>query len=182
MYRVSWAVLLIFFFFCAINAQETEPQVNTEDTFLEEVPPGMRDRAVVLDISARLVEQDKVEVWNETHQRITIPGRPVGLKLVGSNIVVAVQFIPYLHRSSQNMLVAQGQIWVDIPDQGIRYQTTMQTIPFEFEEPIYFFPLGESADEASIEIMLTLRAYRNSGSNRTRTPRTRNNNRNNNSP
>jgi hypothetical protein len=185
MYRSSWApVLLLLFRLGAITAQEAGSTVSPagqganahEDPFLEEVPPGMRDRAVVLDINARIVEQNKVEVWNESHKRVTIPGRPVGLKLVGANIVVAIQFIPYLSRSRQNVLVAQGQIWVDIPNQGIRYQTTMQTIPLEFEEPVYFFPLGSSgrADEATIEIMLILRPYKNSGLNETGTAETEN--------
>jgi hypothetical protein len=39
----------------------------------------------------------------------------------------------------------------------------MQTIPLKFEEPIYFFPLGsaERDGEAYIEIMLTMRPYKN---------------------
>jgi hypothetical protein len=133
-----------------------------EDPFLSDAFPWLQERAVVLDIAARVVEQGKVEIWNESHQRVTLPGRPVDLKLVGSNVVVAVQFIPYLRRHGQNMLVAQGQIWLDVPNQGIRCQTTMQAIPVEFEEPIYFFPLGpaEQADDARIEIVLTMRPYK----------------------
>jgi hypothetical protein len=181
MQRPWVSVFLLLLVLSAASAQDRDGEsrppggtFNYED--IEELPLGLRARAVVLDINARIVEQDKVEVWNESHKKVTIPGRPVDLKLVGVNIVVAVQFIPYLRRSGSNVLVAQGQIWVDIPDQGIRYQTTMQTIPLEFDEPIYFFPLGPSgrADEASIEIMLTMRPYRNSGSNETGTAETKN--------
>lgn len=133
-----------------------------EDSFLPDMFPGLQERAVVLDIAARVIEQDKVEIWNESHQRITLPGRPVDLKLVGSNVVVAVQFIPYLRRRGQSMLVAQGQIWLDIPNRGIRCQTTMQAIPINFEEPIYFFPLGpaEQGEDARIEIKLTMHPYK----------------------
>ena len=138
---------------------------------IEEVIPGLRDQALILDINARVVEKNMVEIWNEVHKRVTIPGRPVGLKLVGANIVVAVQFIPYLRRRGPNVLVAQGQIWVDIPGRGMSYQTTMQTIPLEFEEPIYFFPLGDTKheDEAHIEIILTMRPYKNAASAETGT-------------
>jgi hypothetical protein len=134
-----------------------------EDASFQEMPPWLQDKAVVLDIAARVVEQDKAATWDEAHKRITIPGRPVGIKLAGANVVVAVQFTPFVRRHGQTVLVIQGQIWVDIPDQGIRYQTTMQTIPLEFEEPIYFFPLGpvERDGEAYIEIMLTMRPYKN---------------------
>jgi hypothetical protein len=142
--------------FLAANAA-----VIAQEPGLEELLPGLKDRAVVLDIVARVVEQNRQEVWNSVNSKVTIPGRPVGLKLVGANVVVAVQFTPYFRRNGRIMLVAQGQIWVDVPNEGIRYQTTMQTIPLELGERIYFFPLGsaDSPDEARIEIMLELRPY-----------------------
>jgi hypothetical protein len=142
----------LFFFTAHISAQEFS---------LEELLPRLKEQAVVLDITARVIEQDQEEVWNSADSRVTIPGRPVGLKLVGANIVVAAQFTPYLRRNGRNVLVAQGQIWVNIPDEGIRYQTTLQTIPLEFGEQIYFFPLGSvsSRDEAWIEIQLELHPY-----------------------
>jgi hypothetical protein len=135
--------------------------VKAQEFSLEELFPRLKEQAVVLDIIARSVERDQEEVWNSSNSKVTIPGRPVGLKLVGTNIVVAVQFTPYLRRNGHNMLVAQGQIWVNIPNEGIRYQTTLQTIPMEFGEQIYFFPLGSvsSEDEAHIEIQLELHPY-----------------------
>jgi hypothetical protein len=122
---------------------------------------GLKGRAVVLDINARVVEQNQVEIWNENHRRITIPGSPVGIRMVGTNVVVVAQFTPYLRKNGQNLLVAQGQIWIEIPGQGISYQSTVQTIPIDFDDPIYFFPLGSShnADNARIEIMLTMKVY-----------------------
>jgi hypothetical protein len=134
--------------------------VLAQEPSLEELLPGLKERAVVLDITARVVEQDQEEVWNSFNSKVTIPGRPVGLKLVGANVVVAVQFTPYLRPNGNNVLVAQGQIWIDVPNKGIHYQTTMQTIPLEFEEQIYFFPLGAlSGGGARIEIQLVLHPY-----------------------
>jgi hypothetical protein len=119
-----------------------------------------RDSALVLDINARIIEQNEAVVWNESHQMTTIPGRPVGIKLVGSNLVVVAQFTPYTRRGVQKFLVAQGQIWVEVPKQGMHYYTTIQTIPLEYGEPIFFFPLGPQKEDAScIEIMLTLHPY-----------------------
>ncbi|MDR2630592.1 MAG: hypothetical protein LBC60_06695 [Spirochaetaceae bacterium] len=142
--------------FLAANAA-----VMPQEPSLEELLPGLKDRAVILDIVSRVVEQNQEEVWNSVNSRVTIPGRPVGLRLVGANVVVAVQFTPYFRRNGHSMLVAQGQIWVNVPNEGIRYLTTMQTIPIEFGEPIYFFPLGpaDSQDDARIEIRLELRPY-----------------------
>ncbi|MDR2633489.1 MAG: hypothetical protein LBC51_07695 [Treponema sp.] len=132
-----------------------------QELSLEELLPGLKERAVVLDIIARVVEKNQEEVWNSFNSKVTIPGKPVSLKLVGTNILVVVQFTPYLRGDGNNFLVAQGQIWIDIPNQGIHYQTTIQTIPLEFGEQIYFFPLGsvDSQDEARIEIQLELHPY-----------------------
>ncbi|MDR3160900.1 MAG: hypothetical protein LBU28_04725 [Spirochaetaceae bacterium] len=127
----------------------------------EEMFRGLEDRAVVLDIIARVVEETAGEVWNSTNSKVTIPGKPVGLRLVGENILVVVQFTPLFKSDGTNVLVALGQIWINVPNEGIRYHTTMQTIPLEFGEQIYFFPLGSkrSSEDARIEIQLRLHPY-----------------------
>jgi hypothetical protein len=132
-----------------------------QELSLESLLPGLKEQAIVLDIIARVVEKNQQEIWNSFNSKVTIPGRPVGLKLVGTNIVVALQFTPYFRRNGNNVLIAQGQIWVDVPNEGIRYQTTIQTIPLEFGEPIYFFPLGstDSQEDAHIEIQVEIHPY-----------------------
>jgi len=123
--------------------------------------PRFKGRALVMDINARVIERNQTVIWNESHKKTTLPGRPVEIKLVGSNVVVVAQFTPYVRRGIQKILVAQGQIWMEVPNQGIRYHTSMQAIPLEFGEPIYFFPLGpqNAEDTACIEVMLTLYPY-----------------------
>jgi hypothetical protein len=122
----------------------------------------LRGRTLIIDIDARVLEENHEVVWNEVHSRMTLPGNPVGIKLVGANVVVAVQFTPFIRRRGGNVLVAQGQIWTEIPNEGIRYHTSIQTIPLVFDEPIYFFPLGQNRqmDGSTIEIMLTMKPYR----------------------
>jgi hypothetical protein len=137
---------------------------SSQESSLEKMIPGLKEQAVILDIVARVIEQNQEEVWNSAvNSKVTIPGRPVSIKLIGENIVITAQFTPYLdlRNKGHNVLVAQGQIWVNIPDEGIRYQTTMQTIPLEYGEQIYFFPLGKvnARNEAWIEIQLELRPY-----------------------
>jgi len=130
-----------------------------ESPFLE--LPGIRERAMVMHIVSRIVEENQNVVWNSENMKVTIPGRPVGLKLLGEDLVVAVQFTPFLRPGGQLTLVAQGQIWKNVPNEGISYHTTMQTIPMEFREQVYFFPLGSMKDpnEAHIEIQLVLEPY-----------------------
>ena len=139
--------------------------LGAQETSLEELP-GLRERAIVMRIVSRIVEQNQQVVWNSENVKVTIPGRPVGLKLVGENLVVAVQFTPFLRTNGQHILVAMGQIWINIPNEGMRYHTTMQTIPLEWNEQVYFFPLGsvDTNDEASIEIQLVLEPYAESTS------------------
>jgi len=122
--------------------------------------PGLRRRILVLNINTRVLENEQNVVWNETHQKITMPGSPVSIRLVGANGVVAMQFTPFLHQQG-NMLIAQSQIWINNPDSGASYYTSIQTIPMEFDEPIYFFPLGTSGElKSSIEMMITVNRYR----------------------
>ena len=123
--------------------------------------PRFTNQAVLLNINARIMERDRVVPWNESHKKVTIPGHPVELKLVGTNVVVAVQFTPYMRRGgSRKFLVAQGQIWMETTNRGIRYHASMQTIPVHFGEPIYFFPLGPvREDTPSIEVILTMYPY-----------------------
>jgi len=117
---------------------------------------GNRRQALVLDINTRVLSDDQEAVWNESQRRITIPGNPVGIRLFGSNVVVAVQFTPVMRREG-NVLVAQGQIWIDNPNGGVSYHTSVQTIPMDLNEPILFFPLGTS--NPSIEITITVNPY-----------------------
>jgi len=115
-----------------------------------------------MDIDARILENGEI-TWNETHKKTTIPGRPVEIKLIGDNLVVVARFTFIRNNSGgQKLLVAQGQVWMADPSQGIRYQASVQTIPLEFDETVCYFPLGPQKPEdsaSSIEVLLTLRPY-----------------------
>ena len=145
---------------CSILFFTVKVMPYAQETPFEDLP-GVRERAVVMHTISRIVEENQEVVWNSENTRVTIPGRPVGLKLLGSDLVVAVQFTPFLRPGGRHILVAQGQIWINIPDEGVSYHTTMQTIPLEFQEQVYFFPLGsmKTQDEARIEIQLVLEPY-----------------------
>ena len=132
-------------------------RVNSQESPQQPVPPWLLDRAVIMDI-ATIVEEDQEIVWNSENSKVTLPGRPVRLQMVGTNIIISVQFTPYFRRNGNNYLVAQGQVWIQIPNEGMSFYTCMETIPMEFEELIYFFPLGSANAEqdAQIEIQIVL--------------------------
>jgi hypothetical protein len=164
-------VALIAFLFLASNitviqAQEEDASrvsLPSGDSPMQNLLPRFRGRAVVMDIDARILENGEI-IWNETHQKTTIPGRPVEIKLIGGNLVVVVRFTFIRNNNGrQKLLVAQGQVWMADPNQGISYQASVQTIPLEFDETVCYFPLGsfkpEDGASASIEVMLTLHPY-----------------------
>jgi len=158
-----YGIILTLFNTAVIPAQEQKdkPAALPGDSPFQSIFPQFRSKALVMDINARIVEQNQTVIWNESCQKTTMPGRPIGIKLVGTNLVVVAQFTPYIRRGVQKFLVAQGQIWMEVPNQGMRYYTSMQTISLEFGEPVYFFPLGprKDGDAACIEVMITLRPY-----------------------
>ena len=156
----------LFLSFFAVSAS-----IGAQETALQDLP-GLRERAVVVTIISRIIEQNEEVVWNSETSSITIPGRPVGLKLVGSNLVAAVQFTPFLRPNGRHILVTLGQIWINVPNEGISFHTTMQTIPLEFSEQVYFFPLGSmnDPDAPSIEIQLVLEPYSGEGREEGRPP------------
>ncbi|MDR1787040.1 MAG: hypothetical protein LBR16_01100, partial [Treponema sp.] len=104
---------------------------------------------------------DESEIWHSVNSQVTLPGRAVSLKLVGANIIIAVQFTPFCRPSGEQLLVAQGQIWLEAPGKGIDYQTAFQTIPLSFGEEVRFLPLGPAEDgaEPMIEMRVVLRRY-----------------------
>jgi hypothetical protein len=129
------------------------------------VPPGFKNRALSFNIIARVFEKtdggEWAEVWQADSDKNTISGQPVSIKLAGTNIIVIVQITPYLRGSGQNMLVAQGQIWLEDEMHNVHYQTTISSIPVDFGEEIFYFPLGERNENSVnfIEICITMNPY-----------------------
>jgi hypothetical protein len=116
----------------------------------------------MVHIQARILSASDEELWTTESNKVTIPGRPVALKLVGANLAVVVQFTPYQRPGDQWMLVAQGQLWFETAQRGgLRYETTLQTIPVKLGEQVYYFPLGSNRPGGGdyIEICLELRPY-----------------------
>jgi hypothetical protein len=125
-----------------------------------EMPPGFRRQALLLNIESRVIVSGQV-IWSELNSKVTIPGTPVGVQLVGSNVVVSAQFTPFIHPDG-DVLVAQGQIWIADHNGVVTYYTSIQTIPMEFDEQIIFFPLGSSENlSPSIEIVIIVNNYEN---------------------
>lgn len=153
-------VLLFFGAEIQLNAQDGPPPPRPPDP-RNFVTAPMRDHAIVLRMITRVLEKGDIEAWNSDTYKVTLPGHPIGLKIVGENVAVFVQFTPYPRRNGRGALVAQGQIFTETPDGGVQCRTVMQTVPLQYDEQLFFFPLGpgESDDEAHIEIQIEMNRY-----------------------
>ncbi|MCL2809277.1 MAG: hypothetical protein FWD24_04315 [Treponema sp.] len=136
--------------FFAVFFIMTTSFINAQDT-----RQGSGMRSLAMNINARVMDEQNL-LMDESQTRVAIPGSPVGVRLVGSNMVVVIQFTPFIRRQG-NVLVAQGQMWINNPGGGVSYYTYIQTIPMDFNEPIYFFPLGTS--NTSLQVILTVNPY-----------------------
>jgi hypothetical protein len=150
----SFSLISVLFLFVVSISNAQERHVASPPP-----SPSPRRQVIVIDIESRILEDGRV-IWTETNRSISVPGVPVGIQLVGSNLVVEAQFTPYTRREG-SLLVAQGRIWIADENTGIvTYYTSIQTIPMELGEPIYFYPLGSSQHlNPSIEIKLTVKPY-----------------------
>ncbi|MDR2491161.1 MAG: hypothetical protein LBD20_07145 [Spirochaetaceae bacterium] len=122
--------------------------------------PLLQDRALVLNISARIIDASGAEMWKQEGSKVTLPGKPVGLQVQGGNIVCTVQFTPYVMRNGKAYLVALGQVWLELPGDVLHSETILKKIPLEFSEPVYFFPLGsEKKGDAQLEICVNMNPF-----------------------
>jgi hypothetical protein len=133
--------------------------LHAQELLLDEFP-ALRDKAVVLQMTTRIQEKNK-EVWNANNSRVTIPGRPVSIKLVGENLIIEILFTVEMATGGKYKLAARSQVWINVPEKGMSYKTTNHSAPIGFGEQILYLPLGSdsSSDNPRIEMRLTMYRY-----------------------
>jgi hypothetical protein len=142
-------------------AQSREDEVPQDSSDLLRY---LRDNALSVHILARVVEPDKEDVWLTESRKVTISGRAVQVKLSGENLVIFADIIPYMNADRTILLVAKGQVWAqEEMEEGVKYYSTMKSLPVESGESVLFFPLGRAMDQQqniySIELEITVVPY-----------------------
>lgn len=119
------------------------------------------DKALIININARLVSEDAKATWSFQAVKLTIPGKPVALQLQGKNINVNIVFTPYqMEEPNKILLVAQNQIMVQEAKTGsAKYFGNLKQIPVTLGEKIQFYPLGVN-DTTSVNIQLEIEVIR----------------------
>jgi len=131
--RISVLILLVMAIFRG-NAQEIE---------LEEALRPILDKALQLNIIARLLPPDAEQGWNMQSSKLTIPGRSIAVKLFGENIRIFIVLTPYWQENGKLLLVAQGEVLLsEMAESEVKYLSTVKSIPISLGEKVLFFPLG----------------------------------------
>jgi hypothetical protein len=109
------------------------------------VPDGLKDKALVVSLHAVVLAGADSAAWQSDSRRVTMPGMPVGVKLVNANVVVIIQLTPYDDGKGGLVLVTQGQVWVRTSSGELSYRTTMDTVPVGYGERL-LLPLWPVAE------------------------------------
>jgi hypothetical protein len=126
--------------------------------------------ALSVNIKARVVQpesdEEQTPIWNPEVTKLTIPGRSIKVRLDGDGVRIYLICTPYIQDDGGVLLLAQGQVWRTQPtEKESMYSNTFYTIPVTYGEPILFFPLGLSDEEAkekdfvNIELEISIVPY-----------------------
>lgn len=133
---------------------------------IEDILQLLVDKAIRVEITARVTDDGRETVWNMELSRLTVSGKAVSVRLDGSNIVVLAEFTPYREEDGTYLLVAQGETLITTPEgRTVRYRPTVKSMPVNVGESVLFFPLGtghvdlevEPAQTSSLNIELEVR-------------------------
>lgn len=128
--------LLIFLGLSSLQGEELEGTLKY-----------LKDKALAVNIATRVLEKDQVMVWHTESSKITISGRAVSIRLSGDNVLVLADITPYMNADGSLLLVAQGEVYISSSDDGgVKYYSTMKSVPIESGEKVIFFPLGVAFD------------------------------------
>jgi hypothetical protein len=107
------------------------------------------EEVLSLNIAARVSEAGEDAVWRVESSKCTVSGRSVSVKLVGDNIVILADFVPYTGADDSVVLVARAQVWISSPaEEPMKYLSALESIPVKMGEKVLFFPLGVKSLEA----------------------------------
>lgn len=117
---------------------------------LQEALRALLANALEVQVAARVVPSDEQPIWNAESRKLTLPGRPIKVRLDGENARIDLICTPYMQDSGEVLLLAQGQVWLSqSPESEVKYFNTFYSIPVTFGETVLFFPLGVSSSAAA---------------------------------
>lgn len=124
----------------------------------------LRENALSVHITARVTEPGAENIWLTESKKVTISGRGVQVRLSGENLIVFADIIPYMNDDNTILLVAKGEVWAQADSaSGVKYYSTMKSLPVQPGESVIFFPLGRAMDQQqniyTIELEISVIPY-----------------------
>jgi hypothetical protein len=123
------------------QGQGQDVEADAKDALKE-----LLSKALAITISARMLPldaQEETPAWNAQSTRLTIPGRPIRVRLDGENLRIFLVCTPYLQEGGEVLLLAQGQVWLtESTEKEARCYSSFYSIPVSYGEKVLYFPLG----------------------------------------
>ncbi len=124
----------------------------------------LRENALSVNIVARVTEPGAENIWRTESKKVTISGRAVQVRLSGENLIIFADIIPYMNEDRTILLVAKGEVWAQSDSSsGVKYYSTMKSLPVRAGESVIFFPLGRAMDQQqniyTIELEISVIPY-----------------------
>jgi hypothetical protein len=130
----------------ALAVGHAQGQSQEAEADPKEALRDLLSKALSITISARVLPSDtqvETPVWNAESTKLTLPGRPIRVRLEGENVRIFLDCTPYLQESGEVLLLAQGQVWLtETPEKEARFYSSFYSIPVSFGEKVLYFPLG----------------------------------------
>jgi len=126
-----------------------------------EVPKELLDTALEITCDARVEGETAGQAaWSEHSTALTIPGKPVALKIDARNVRLIVTLTPYVKPDGETILIAQNQVWVTDEKKSVTYHSSIRTIPVPKGMKIILYPLGRTASgPGSLILEISIRPY-----------------------
>lgn len=148
------ALLLAAGFTLAVGAQSLGDQAleaqssaqRAEPGSIEAIPLPIRSEALAVSVRAMVNHPDAKVPWQASERKYTVPGTPVSIKMMGSDVAVVISLTPYRTKDGSLFMIAQGQVWFREADGTVRYRSTVDTLGINFGEKLLFYPFGVFAD------------------------------------
>lgn len=129
----------------------------------------LEDNVFSVNVVGRIYDSGEVSSWNMQVTKYTISGRKVSVRLKGKKLKVIADITPYVDEEGI-LLLAQGQVWVTSPGgETVHYSSTMKSLPVQFGDKVYFYPLGINSDKNKkmfiLELEIQVLPYKNIAQN-----------------
>ncbi len=141
-------LITVLFLFCLL------PVLSADE--ISELLELMKENVYSVHIVGRMYQGGEVSTWTMEVSKYTISGRKVTVKLQGESLQIIAEITPYVDKEGV-LLLAQGQVWATSGGQKkVHYTSTMKSLPVQFGDKVYFYPLGVNRDPTNKMFILEL--------------------------